>query len=88
MKPVNTFLVPDVSGEGTSAILQASRASAAAMGSLELVARTVAEIAGVWTLTWLVTSIVRSLCDRAGRVSDALTACCLQAIRTHSPLSL
>ncbi len=69
-KPVGTFLVPDVSGEGTLPLmLEAARATAAAMGSFELVARTAVEIAGVWTVTWLITSFVRSLCSRAGRVS-------------------
>ena len=68
-QPVGTFLVPDVSGEGAAAMVEAARASAAAMTSFELVARTTAEIVGVWTVTWLITSIVRSLCNRAGRVS-------------------
>lgn len=68
-KSVGTFLVPDVSGEAPSLLLEAARATAAAMSSFELVARTAVEIAGVWTVTWLITSFVRSLCSRAGRVS-------------------
>ena len=67
-KPVGTFLVPDVSGEGPAAMVDAARAMAAGMGSFELLARTAVEIAGVWTVTWLITSFVRSLCSRAGRV--------------------
>ena len=70
-KPVGTFLVPDVSEEGAAAMVEAARATAAAMGSFELVARTAVEIAGVWTVTWLITSFIRSLCSRAGRVSTS-----------------
>ena len=71
-RPVGTFLVPDVSGEGPAAIIEAARASAASMNSFELVARTAVEVAGVWTVTWLVTSIIRSLCSRAGKVPNVL----------------
>ncbi len=52
-------------------MVDAARAMAAGMGSFELVARTAVEIAGVWTVTWLITSFVRSLCSRAGRVSTS-----------------
>ena len=68
-RPVNTFLVPDISGEGAEALVKAARQSAAAMSSVELIARTAIEIAGVWVFTYFVTSFIRSLCDRAGRVS-------------------
>ena len=77
-KPVGTFLVPDVSGEGPAAMVDAARTMAAGMGSFELVARTAVEIAGVWTVTWLITSVVRSLCSRAGRVSTS-------ALRRQAP---
>ena len=66
---MGTFLVPDVAGEGPAAMVEAARAAAAGMGSFELVTRTAVEIAGVWTVTWLITSIIRSLCSRAGKVS-------------------
>ena len=72
-QPVGTFLVPDVCGEGASVILEAARVSAAAMSSFELVARTAVEVAGVWTVTWLITCVIRSLCSRAGRVSTPET---------------
>lgn len=45
------------------------------MNSFELVARTAVEMAGVWTVTWLVTSIIRSLCNRAGKVPNVLKLC-------------
>ena len=54
-------------------MVEAARAAAAAMGSFELLARTAVEIAGVWTVTWLITSFIRSLCSRAGRVSTPVS---------------
>jgi len=85
-QPVGTFLVPDVSGEGAAAMVEAARASAAAMSSFELVARTTAEIVGVWTVTWLITSIVRSLCNRAGRVSTRAHMSAMTCVSPGWPL--
>ena len=76
-RPVNTFLVPDISGEGAEALVKAARQSAAAMSSFELVARTAIEIVGVWVFTYFVTGFIRSLCDRAGRVS------CVSGLSCH-----
>ena len=77
-QPVNTFLVPDISGgERTSkAVLKAAQAAAEAMSTGELLARAAAEIGGTWFLAWL----LKITCARLG---DAALQACLHHACAH-----
>lgn len=69
-EPVNTFLVPDISGgEKTSkALLRAAQVAADAMSTGELLARAAAEIGGTWLLAWLLKTSVARLGEVAMQV--------------------
>lgn len=72
IQPVNTFLIPDISGDShtSPAVLKAARAAAAGLTTGELFIRTAAEIAGAWALCWIVNTIVNNLSKKAREVCN------------------
>lgn len=73
--PVNSFLVPDISGDGTTSqsILAAARAVADGMSGGEVLLRAAAEIGGTWLLAWAIKAAIARLGEAALKVS---TSCC------------
>jgi hypothetical protein len=80
-QPVNTFLVPDISGgERTSqAVLKAAQAAAEAMSTGELLARAAAEIGGTWFLAWVLKTTCARLGDAALQACTSLPPLCYHA---------
>jgi len=70
VQPVNTFLLPDTSGDANTptAMLKAAKEAAAGMGAAELCARTVAEIGGAWALCWAINAFLTFVSKRADEV--------------------
>lgn len=70
IQPVNTFLLPDISGDANtpSVMIKAAREAAAGMGAAELCARTVAEIGGAWALCWAINAFLTYVSKRANDV--------------------
>ena len=74
MGPVNSFLMPDISGGGTTSqpILAAARALADSMTGTEVILRAAAEIGGTWLLAWMIKAAIARLGAAALQVSAHL----------------
>ena len=87
VQPVNTFLIPDISGDGhtSPAILKAAQQAAAGMSTTELCCRALAEIGGAWALCWAINAFLTYVSKRAEQVRSVIHHCSQKVSQTRAP---
>jgi hypothetical protein len=70
LQPVNTFLIPDISGDAHTnpAVLKAAKLAAAGLGTGELCLRALAEIGGAWAVCWAINAFLTYVSKKADQV--------------------